>query len=81
MLQSINLSNDEMNANFELRRKRNAFLRESDWTQFSDSPLSISQKEKWAIYRQLLRDLPNGYLPTFDDKGNTVDVVFPETPN
>ena len=33
-------------------------LKESDWTQFGDSPLSDSKKTEWATYRQSLRDLP-----------------------
>ena len=37
---------------------RNVLLRESDWTQFTDSPLSESKKNEWKIYRQTLRDLP-----------------------
>lgn len=42
-----------------LRRRRNQFLFESDWTQLQDSPLSEEDKNKWKIYRQELRDLPN----------------------
>ena len=41
-----------------LRHMRNILLRESDWTQFTDSPLSESKKNEWKIYRQQLRDLP-----------------------
>ena len=41
-----------------LRHMRNILLRESDWTQFTDSPLSESKKNEWKIYRQNLRDLP-----------------------
>lgn len=41
-----------------LRQMRNVLLRESDWTQFTDSPLSESKKNEWKIYRQTLRDLP-----------------------
>ena len=41
-----------------LRHMRNGLLRESDWTQFTDSPLSESKKNEWKIYRQELRDLP-----------------------
>jgi Phage tail assembly chaperone protein len=44
---------------FALRRKRNHFLFESDWTQLQDSPLSEENKEKWKTYRQKLRDLPS----------------------
>ena len=41
-----------------LRHYRDTLLRESDWTQFTDSPLSESKKNEWKIYRQQLRDLP-----------------------
>tara|TARA_A100001515_G_scaffold142962_1_gene142924 strand:- start:47 stop:277 length:231 start_codon:yes stop_codon:yes gene_type:complete len=41
-----------------LRFMRNMLLRDSDWTQFSDSPLSDSKKTEWKTYRQNLRDLP-----------------------
>ena len=37
---------------------RNVLLRESDWTQFTDSPLSDSKKMNGKNYRQKLRDLP-----------------------
>lgn len=42
----------------ELRNKRNLLLKDSDWTQLSDSPLTSEQKTAWATYRQTLRDLP-----------------------
>ena len=41
-----------------LRHYRNVLLRESDWTQFTDSPLTDSKKNEWKTYRQNLRDLP-----------------------
>ena len=41
-----------------LRHLRNILLRESDWTQFTDSPLTDSKKNEWKTYRQSLRDLP-----------------------
>ena len=43
----------------EIRRKRDARLQGSDWTQYPDSPLSDSKKAEWATYRQTLRELPN----------------------
>lgn len=43
----------------ELRNIRNQKLYESDWTQFTDSPLTEEEKESWRIYRQQLRDLPS----------------------
>ena len=41
-----------------LRHLRDILLRESDWTQFTDSPLTDSKKTEWKTYRQSLRDLP-----------------------
>jgi len=41
-----------------LRKQRNALLASSDWTQFTDSPLTNEAKTGWATYRQELRDLP-----------------------
>jgi hypothetical protein len=37
-----------------IRQKRNRLLAESDWTQLADSP---ADKDKWAVYRQELRDI------------------------
>tara|TARA_Y100000401_G_scaffold74390_1_gene60349 strand:- start:923 stop:1372 length:450 start_codon:yes stop_codon:yes gene_type:complete len=41
-----------------LRVLRDNKLAESDWTQFTDSPLADAKKTEWATYRQKLRDLP-----------------------
>ena len=60
----------------EVRRKRNTLLSESDWTQMSDSPLSVSKKQEWATYRQELRDLPSLY----QSANNIADVIFPSNP-
>lgn len=49
-------TNDEKIANKRL--ERDILLKDSDWTQFGDSPLSDSKKTEWATYRQSLRDLP-----------------------
>lgn len=53
-----------------LRQLRNTLLRESDWTQFTDSPLTDSKKTEWKTYRQQLRDLP----------ANTSDFANPTWP-
>jgi len=60
-----------------LRNKRNELLRQSDWTQMSDSPLTDSKKTEWATYRQSLRDLPsnNSSATSIDD------VTFPSVPS
>lgn len=39
------------------RSIRNQKLRDTDWTQLSDVPLSIQCKADFAVYRQALRDL------------------------
>lgn len=54
-----------------IRNERNRLLSESDWSQGSDIPSSL--KEKYAVYRQKLRDI------TLQD-GFPVNVVFPEKP-
>lgn len=41
-----------------IRIQRDKRLLDCDWTQLSDTPASVN-KEAWANYRQLLRDLPN----------------------
>ena len=57
-----------------LRHMRDVLLRESDWTQFTDSPLTDSKKTEWKTYRQSLRDLP----ATESDPEN---VIFPTAPS
>jgi len=55
-----------------LRTKRNTKLTESDWTQYTDSPLTDEAKAEWAVYREELRDLPESADP--------VDPTWPEAP-
>ena len=59
-----------------LRNKRNELLKESDWTQVNDCPLSDSKKQEWATYRQELRDLPSSQQAI----DNIADVIFPTIP-
>lgn len=40
----------------EIRARRDARLQESDWTQAADVPQAT--RDKWAPYRQALRDVP-----------------------
>lgn len=40
-----------------IRNERNGLLMESDWTQLSDSPLTLEQKTEWSEYRQQLRNI------------------------
>lgn len=57
----------------DIRRRRDAQLRSSDWTQANDSPLLVADKEAWATYRAALRSLPQ--QPGFPD------VEWPRPPN
>ena len=55
----------------QLRRKRDAHLQKSDWTQTND--IGLENEEEWLAYRQALRDLPvNSEDPT--------NPVWPEPP-
>lgn len=54
----------------QIKLWRNAKLSASDWTQVADAPVD---KEKWATYRQALRDLP--------EQGGLADAAeFPVAP-
>lgn len=55
----------------EVRVERNRLLRASDWTQLPDVPETT--RERWALYRQKLRDLPNSF-------GFPFKVKWPELP-
>jgi hypothetical protein len=63
----------------KLRVERNTLLKDCDWTMMSD--LNLENKDKWILYRQELRDMPET-LPSVetDMAGNLVDVVFPIKP-
>ena len=45
----------------ETRNERDRLLSACDWTQMPDSPLSETDRDAWAAYRQALRDIPNGF--------------------
>lgn len=53
-----------------MRSKRDLLLKESDWTQLPDVPLAT--KEKWAVYRQALRDITQ--------QSDPFNIVWPEPP-
>jgi hypothetical protein len=57
----------------QMRWHRDGFLASSDWTQSPDSPLSASDKQAWATYRQALRDFPTTWTPA-------ATANFPEPP-
>jgi hypothetical protein len=51
------------------RSKRNNLLKESDWTQLPNNPLTAEKQEEWNVYRQKLRDIPE-----------TTPYIFPNPP-
>ena len=59
-----------------IREYRRVLLKDSDWTQAIDSPLSDSKKTQWATYRQALRD-----LPTTNSASDPDSVVWPTRPS
>lgn len=44
---------------YSLREQRDILLKECDWTQTVDCPLSEEIKNDWRVWRQYMRDLPN----------------------
>ena len=66
---SIPLTQEELDAmaaaaadddlNFQsVRGMRDNLLRDSDWTQVADGPMTAEKVAEWATYRQELRDYP-----------------------
>ena len=66
-----------------LRHMRDILLKESDWTQFTDSPLTDSKKTEWKTYRQALRDLPATASPSLDSNYDLdlTSVTWPTEPS
>lgn len=56
-----------------VRTQRTEKLRDCDWTQLDDTPMSNTQKADWAEYRQALRDVP-------DQAGFPWEVEWPVQP-
>ena len=56
-----------------IRRQRDSLLKNTDWTQLNNSPLTPELVTAWAAYRQELRDLPQ----VFDDPDF---VIWPDEP-
>jgi hypothetical protein len=52
----------------DVRLQRNSFLLSCDWTQAADAPLTSTEKQAWATYRQALRDVPqqSGFPDSID---------------
>ena len=64
------------------RDLRNKKLKNSDWTQANDSPLSDTKKAEWATYRQALRDLTKTVTPKFLPDSPKIDETdFPKKPS
>jgi hypothetical protein len=40
------------------RQERDTLLKNCDWTQLADAPLTSEKKALWSTYRQALRDVP-----------------------
>lgn len=59
-----------------LRSKRNALLKDSDYTVLQDSVLTPSKKSEWMVYRTNLRNITQG-LTTVEQVNA---VVFPVQP-
>lgn len=56
-----------------VRAQRDQLLRETDYTQTADAPLSEAQRLEVGAYRQALRDVP-------EDGPDPFSVVWPERP-
>ena len=56
-----------------IRIKRDQLLKDSDYTQLTDS-VHKGTKEDWKIYRQQLRDITK-------DVSNPDDIIFPNEPS
>ncbi len=64
------------------REIRNALLLDSDWTQFTDSPLTDTKKTEWKTYRQALRDMPTTKTTTYKELAeNTGHSDYPSKPS
>jgi hypothetical protein len=60
---------------FVNRSRRDGRLKNCDWTQVVDAPLTTEQKAAWSVYRQQLRDLPDDLVWL-----NTLQAPFPPAP-
>lgn len=57
----------------EIRTKRDKLLTQTDWTQVTDTVLSIEKQEEYKTYRQQLRDIT-------EQKNFPYKVTFPAKP-
>jgi hypothetical protein len=60
-----------------VRRPRNFYLAQSDWTQLPDAPLTEAKKAEWAAYRQQLRDMTTVHASIQDIS----EIVIPTIPS
>lgn len=59
-----------------VRAARKNQLKNSDWTQLPDAPLTETQKQAWQTFRQQLRDLP----ANIPDNTLAGEIVWPDPP-
>ena len=64
------------NALNNLRAERNGLLKDSDWTDLPNTPLTDEKKSEWQTYRTNLRDITDG-LTTVEQ---VEAVEFPSKP-
>lgn len=62
--------------NTMIRFRRDAELRDTDWTQTLDAPLTAEKKQQWAQYRQQLRDMTSQY----PELNETTEINWPQRP-
>lgn len=60
----------------QVRQQRDLLLKQTDWTQLPDSPLSDEMKSAWQEYRQTLRDITDG----LNNPSSVEDVDWPPLP-
>lgn len=58
---------------YDIKKKRNELLNQSDWTQIPNNPLTLAKQEEWAVYRQQLRDITQ-------QSGYPFNVIWPTQP-
>lgn len=65
----------------KLRAERDVLLSSSDKYLMVDYPIEQDLRDKWFIYRQVLRDLPVMSSPDLDEDGNLIGVEWPVVPS
>jgi len=59
-LDAMEAASDDQDLDFQpVRGMRDNLLRDSDWTQVADGPMTAEKVAEWATYRQELRDYPS----------------------